>query len=67
MVMIENDCIGCAASGYPFLGESCRYRNVKNLYCVVCGDYVVKLYCVDDQELCEDCLLEHFETIELED
>ena len=67
MVKYENDCIGCAAPGYPRLGESCRYRNVKHLCCDDCGDDVEKLYCVDDQELCEDCLLEHFETIELED
>ena len=67
MVKYENDCIGCAAPGYPCLGESCRYRNVKHLYCDDCGDDVDKLYCVDDQELCEDCLLEHFETIEIED
>ena len=30
MVKYENDCIGCAAPGYPCLGESCRYRNVKH-------------------------------------
>lgn len=67
MVKYENDCVGCATDSFPCQGDGCPYRHSKHLYCDECGEDVDLLYDVDGAELCEDCLLEHFPTIELED
>lgn len=67
MIKYKNDCVGCAAPAYPCLGESCPRRHTKHLYCDECGEDVDLLYDVDGRQFCEDCLLNHFPTIELED
>ena len=62
MIKIEDECVCC---GLPCLGSSCPNRNVKRYYCDECGEEVDTLYRYDDgTELCEDCLLEEFETVE---
>lgn len=37
------------------------------LYCDECKEEVDKLYKYGEEELCEDCLVEEFEVIELEE
>lgn len=66
MIDYENHCCDCASPGYPCKGDSCPNRNVRVLKCDRCGQEVDKLYLVDmfGEELCEECLLEGFETIE---
>ena len=55
MKRIENDCCGCAVSGYPCRGNACELRNVIHYYCDRCGDET-QLYEFDGQELCIDCI-----------
>ena len=60
MRRIENDCVDC---GLPCLGDSCPYRNVPHFYCDRCGAEE-KLYYFEDEELCEDCLIDNFTVVE---
>lgn len=63
MITYENECVGCP----PELGclyDSCPKRNVKHLYCDECGCEEEILYNYDGEELCAECLLSEFETIE---
>jgi hypothetical protein len=55
MKRIENDCCGCAASGYPCLGQSCGLRNAVHYYCDECGDET-QLYEFEGSELCIGCI-----------
>ena len=66
MVKCENECVGCPKE-MGCLGNSCRYKNVKHFYCDKCGEDVEELYKVDGEELCEDCLKNNFEKVELEE
>ena len=63
MVTYENECVGCP-SEMGCLASACPNRNVKYLYCGKCGNDADKLYVVDGDEICEDCLLKMFDTIE---
>ena len=67
MIKYENECCGCATESYPCLGSACPNWNVKHLYCDKCGEDVEELYKVDGEELCEDCLKNNFEKVELEE
>ena len=63
MITYENECVGCP----PELGclyDACPKRNVKHLYCDKCGCEEERLYNYDGEELCAECLLSEFETIE---
>ena len=64
MVVYENQCCDCASPGYPCKGDLCSNRHVRVLKCDRCGYEVERLYILDGEELCEDCLLEGLETIE---
>lgn len=55
----ENDCCDCAVPAYPCLGSLCPLRSVLHIYCDVCGDQADKMYAVDDDDVCEDCLCEY--------
>ena len=63
-VVEENRCCGCAAPGYPCLGDSCELRHYRALHCDKCGGEIDKLYKYDNEEICEECLLKEFEVIE---
>ena len=65
MVKYENECVSCPPE-MGCLGESCPNRNVKRLYCDECKEEVETLYIIDGQELCQDCLLENIEKINLD-
>ena len=65
MIKYENECVGCPPE-MGCLGNSCRYKNVKHLYCDKCGEDVEELYIVDGDELCKDCLLDSFYKITLD-
>lgn len=60
MIKTSDECVDC---GLPCLGYLCPNRHIRHLICDKCGDEVDKLYILDGEELCEDCLLEQFETI----
>lgn len=66
MVTYEDECVGCPTE-MGCLGSACPNRNVKHLYCDRCGNDEEKLYKYNDEELCEECLLGEFETIDYED
>jgi hypothetical protein len=58
MKIIKNDCVGCQL---PCWGDDCPLRRVEHWYCDKCGaELGDEIYVVDDEELCEDCLLEKF-------
>ena len=65
MIVYKNECCDCVVPAYPCMGSDCPKRNVLHLYCDVCGDEADKLYKVDGEEICEDCLSRRFEVIEL--
>jgi hypothetical protein len=63
MKQITDECVSC---GLPCLGNSCPNVNVVRWYCDDCGDEVEpeELYVTeDDEELCQDCLLNRFKTV----
>lgn len=64
MIKYEDECVGCATETYPCLGKACKNRNVRYLYCDLCGDEVEKLYVINGEELCIDCVAERLEVIE---
>ena len=61
MVKIENHCCDCAVPGYPCRGDMCPLRKIEVHYCGKCG-YEIDgdIYDVDDEELCEECVLDMF-------
>lgn len=61
MVRTENHCVDC---GLPCLGSSCPNRNVRVLRCDQCEEETDKLYKLEGEELCEECLFEALEVIE---
>lgn len=64
MIKYQNDCCGCAVPAYPCLGDSCPLRHSRHLYCDKCGDDVEKLYYLNGEELCKNCVLEKLEIVE---
>ena len=57
MLKIEDRCCGCAAPGYPCLGNACPNRNVRVYYCDRCGKKITgEVYEDDGEDLCEACL-----------
>ena len=67
VIKYENECCGCATESYPCLGSACPNRHVPHFYCDKCGEDVEELYKVDGEELCEECLKDNFEKVELEE
>ena len=63
MVKITNECCDCAAPGYPCLGDTCPNRHVKHYICDHCKEEFERLYIVNSEELCQDCLEDMFEVI----
>ena len=61
MIEYVSDCVDC---GKPCIGGACSHYRVKLLICDKCNDEVDKLWVVDDEQVCEHCLKEMFETIE---
>lgn len=58
----ESDCRGCAEC------KGCgrdRLRDVEYLECDSCGGDVNKLFVINEKELCEECLFNEIEIIEL--
>lgn len=64
MVKYENECVSC---GFPCRHDACRYYRVKHLYCDKCGCEVDKLYILDDEELCDECVLKALDTLKVDD
>ena len=64
----ENECIRCTTMGLPCLGEICGKKHVLYYFCDECKEYKEpsELYKYERQELCSDCLLAKFETVEKE-
>lgn len=60
MITRENNCVDC---GRPCWGESCPYVGEIHIYCDTCGEDVEKVYDVDGEHMCEDCLKSAFDEI----
>lgn len=63
MIRIENHCVGCLFE-MGCVAYSCPYYKVEVHYCDKCGEELCDIYQVDDEELCEDCLLDMFRVVE---
>lgn len=61
MVKYENDCVGCPAERLCL--DSCPYRKLPHLYCDKCGEEAEKLYNLDGENLCEECVLDSLDTV----
>ena len=65
--VVEDECCGCAAPGYPCLGSACPNRNVPHYFCDDCEDEFEpeELYYDDvtDEELCSHCFLKRYKTV----
>lgn len=64
MIIIEDECCGCAVPGYPCMGSACPNINVKHYICDKCGDEFEKLYYYEGRELCIGCIEESLEVVE---
>ena len=64
MIKYEDNCVDC---DLPCIGRNCPCINVKHLYCDKCGYEAEKLYILEGEQLCEECLMETIETIGLDD
>lgn len=61
MLKVEDRCCGCAAPGYPCVGNACPFKRARIYYCDKCGEEITdEVYEVDGKDLCEDCLKEMF-------
>ena len=58
----EELCLDCFLEQY----ESKYAEESDKMECNICGDDVEKLYYVDGQWVCEDCLLNMAETVDME-
>lgn len=66
MIQYEDECVGCPPE-LGCLGSSCPNRNVPHLICDNCGGERGELYNVNGEQVCDDCLLQMFPTVTLED
>lgn len=66
MIEYTDECVGCPPER-GCLGSACPNKNVKHMYCDRCDCECEKLYKYGGEELCEECLLGEFETIDYED
>jgi hypothetical protein len=66
LIKTEESCALCTTDSYPCLGDGCPNKNIKVLYCDKCGCEVDKLYWLNDEQLCEDCVIDSLEVVEWE-
>lgn len=66
LIKTEESCALCATDSYPCLGDRCPNKNIKVLYCDKCGCEVDNLYWLNDEQLCEDCVIDSLEVVEWE-
>lgn len=64
MIRYEDECVGCPKD-IGCLGKYCPNRNVPHLYCDRCKDEVDTLRDYDGEQLCDNCLLDEFDIIEV--
>lgn len=67
MIKVTDECCGCATESYPCIGKRCPNRHVIRMYCDKCGKEVDYLRKYDGEQWCEECILDEFESIELEE
>lgn len=63
MRRVSNECVDCTALGLPCLCSSCPNLHVLRLYCDHCNKETSELFRLDDEEVCEDCLLENADVV----
>lgn len=66
MIKYENECVCCPAN-MGCLGSSCPKKNVAYFICDRCDCEVDELYDCDGEQLCEECLLDSFEKVRIDD
>jgi hypothetical protein len=63
MMKIEDHCVGCPPE-MGCIGSLCPYNEVEVHYCDRCGAELDDIYRWDDEELCEECLLNMFRVVD---
>lgn len=66
MIKYEDSCVDC---GLPCLGESCSHKHVPLMFCDKCKQEVDRLFYSPisiDAQLCEDCVLEELEEVDID-
>ena len=63
-IVYENHCVDC---GFPCEGNSCPNRNVLVLYCDSCKKPVDLLRNYNGDQWCEECILNEFDEVEVEE
>lgn len=66
MVKVVHDCVGCP-SDIGCNKSTCPYYNTVELICDCCHEVVDKLYVVDLEQWCADCLLDSFEEVNIDE
>lgn len=62
MVRLENDCVGCPQGCiHCSKGDSYYYA----MYCDECGRSVEDLFLYGDKQICNDCLVDHYEKVDI--
>ena len=65
MVTRQNRCVGCDGAGYPC--NLCGLDNAVVFICDCCGEEMDKLYWLDGEQLCEDCVLDRLQEVEADE
>lgn len=63
MVKRESGCVSC---GLPCLGRACPHYEEITLVCDKCGHSVDDLYEYDGGQVCEECLINNFTKVDVE-
>lgn len=66
MIRFEDQCVGCPTE-MGCLGSACPYMNVPVMICDKCKEEVYELFWYDGEQLCQDCLLDQFEKVEVDE
>lgn len=61
MIKFQNECVDC---GLPCLGSTCSYKRVPHYFCDECEEETTLYEFEDGVQLCKDCLLDKFDTVE---
>lgn len=64
MKTYEDECIGCPKEIGCF-GMACKNKNVPHYYCDECKQEFEpeELYVTDEGDLCDECILNNYETV----
>ena len=60
MIVMENECVGCEVCQMPF----CCMTHVQRCICDNCKADVERLFWINGEQWCEDCVIGQFEEVD---